>query len=377
MKMKKIGLSIIGLALFATTSMWAESITITWNGITKTVNNVPTDLVGIINSNMDKIEEALTTYQVTEQDFDDYGVDTKIQSFYSNLSSYGIKTTTPYTTAINGFNDFSDVLTDVLPNTQTQQNVWSQAWIGGLPHFGFGLNAGASELDVTALKDVASALGIDVGDLRDSYVMPTVTADIRIGGFILPFDIGFNICSLDSSKIGALETAIDPVAFDFFTVGGDIRYAVIRGGGIFPRLSVGGGFSYTDGGVSVSDNGSKAALDFTSTTVFLSTQASVKLLCLVPFVGGRVMFNKTNVDWSAKADWVQLSGNSDFADAQKWGLLPTNFSGGSESGYFEDIRPQLYGGLSLDMLILDLTASASYDFLAKIPSGAVSVRLSL
>ena len=372
----------------AAVSVFAESITLRWGSgqtfefntegvnVDGTTIKVPAEVVKIIKENQGKIEQALTQKGIISSDVST--AMTKVQEAYGKLiEDYGFKTDAPITTVENGLNTFCDDLCDSLPNSQTTQNVWAEAWIGKIfpfPHLGFGINAGASKLDIVSLKDAAEALSIDVDDLRDSYAFPTVTADVRLGGLILPFDIGFTACSIDTSKLGSLEDALDPVSFDFFAIGGDIRYALLQGGGIRPKLSIGGGFYYTDGSVKVT-----AALDFNSTTIFASTQASVKLLCLVPYIGGRVLFSKTKVDWSVDADWSKIykGESTEIANVMNWGILPTHFEGSGESDYFEDIRPQVFGGLGIDLFIINVTANFSYDFLSKIPAAGMSVRLAL
>lgn len=380
---------IAALCSAAAASVFAESITLNWNNGTNqsftfdtngTVK-VPAEVVKIIKDNQSKIEQALTDNAVSSTTVSN-AMDQVEEAYNKLITDYGFKTTSPITTVENGLNTFCDDLCDSLPNSQTTQNVWAEAWIGKIfpfPHLGFGINAGASKLDIVSLKDAAEALAIDVDDLRDSYAFPTVTADVRLGGLILPFDIGFTACSIDTSKLGSLEDALDPVSFDFFAIGGDVRYALLQGGGIRPKLSIGGGFYYTDGSVKVTDDAATAALDFTSTTIFASTQASVKLLCLVPYIGGRVLFSKTKVDWSVDADWSKIyTGEKNaISDVMDWGILPTHFGGSGESGYFEDIRPQIFGGLGIDLLILNVTANFSYDFLSKIPAAGMSVRLAL
>ena len=184
--------------------------------------------------------------------------------------------------------------------------------------------------------------------------------------------------SIDTSKMDSVDKAIDPVAIDFFTLGADIRYAIFQGGFMRPKWSVGAGFYYTKGGVDVDDDTAKASLDFKSTTFMVNTQASIKLLCLVPFIGGRALFSKTSVDWKVNADWASIiAKESDtyyegVADALKWGILPSSFSG-SSSGF--SVYPQMFGGIGLDLLFLNLTVSGSYDIASKIPSAAVSVRV--
>jgi len=352
-----------------------HTVTVTGSNGTTSIT-VPDEVYTIYLANQTAIDSAVSKYSTSEIS----SVASQLTSAYANLSSYGITTVTPITTAKNGLNDFSDVLSDVLPNSQTQQNVWADSWIGTIlpfPHFGFGINAGASKLDISSLKSTASALGIKVGDVRDSYALPTITADMRIGGFILPFDLGFTFSSIDSSKIGALDSAIDPVSFEFFTIGGDLRYAVIKGLPFDTKVSVGGGFYYTKGNVDVKNSNADAKLDFNSTTLFLNSQVSAKFLLLRPFAGGRLLFTKTDVDWKVNAQWDKIYSSSLLADAEAWGLLPTSFSGSSNSSFGDHIRPQLYAGLGIDILVIDITGSVCYDFVSQIPSGAVSVRFSL
>ncbi|QTQ11777.1 hypothetical protein HRI96_05925 [Treponema parvum] len=354
-------------------------------GTSQTANiTVPDEVADIINANKAAIEQALAATGATGGPGGTVAnAAAEIRAAYTSLSSYGINVTNPINTATSGLNGFCDAIGDSLPNSQTQQNVWAEAWIGKIlpfPHFGFGINTGASRLDVSSLKDTANALGIDVGGLRDDLVFPTVTADFRVGGFVFPFDVGFTFCSIDTSKISSFDEILSPSSIDFFTIGGDVRYALLEGGGITPKVSVGGGFYYTKGGVSVKDDSADADLDFKSTTLFVSSQVSSKVLFLVPFAGARVLFSKTNVDWSIDADWSKIYTGQNTAmlqNAQKWGLLPTKFSGSGNTGFMEGIRPQLYGGVGLDIFVIDLTLSLSYDFVAKIPAGALSLRFSL
>ena len=90
------------------------------------------------------------------------------------------------------------------------------------------------------------------------------------------------------------------------------------------------------------------------------------------------MFSKTSVDWKVNADWARIiAKESDtyyegVANALKWGILPSSFSG-SSSGF--SVYPQVFGGIGLDLLFLNLTVSGSYDIASKIPSAAVSVRI--
>lgn len=348
------------------------------NGVSVTID-IPSDVFSLVEGRESEINDALNKYKVDASKIRE--AESAVKDAYENIKDY-IPTDSPFTVAENGLNDFCDDLADVIPNSQTQQNVYAEAWIGKIfPgfHFGAGVNAGVSALDVSTLKDAALALGVDdVKDINDTLVFPTITVDARLGGIILPFDIGVTAMSIDTSKMDSVDKAIDPVAIDFFTLGADIRYAIFQGGFMRPKWSVGAGFYYTKGGVDVDDDSAKASLDFKSTTFMVNTQASIKLLCLVPFIGGRALFSKTSVDWKVKANWASIIADEadnyydGVLDALTWGILPSSFSG-SSSGF--SVYPQVFGGIGLDLLFLNLTVSGSYDIASKIPSAAVSVRV--
>ncbi len=379
-KVKVIAVALIASFMAASAAYADKNITLNWsNGETITVA-VPDDLATIINEHKSDIEKALTKGNITSATASGY-VNQAKDAYTDFLTKSGISTKTPYKTVVNGLNDLTDVMTDVIPNAQLQQNVWADAWIGHIlpkPNFGFGVNAGVSKLKLDSLKSAGNALGMDMSGVPSTMVFPVATVDLRVGGFFLPFDVGFTISGLDTSKIGPLNKAISPAYFDFFTIGGDIRYAVLKGGAILPKVSVGLGVYHMSGHIGAEKDGSAAEMDFSATTLSLSAQVSKKLVFFVPFAGARVMFTSSSVNWKAKANWKKiLKTNSNIQNAIDYGILPTHFSGGSDKGLFEHVRPVIYGGFAFDLAVIDITLSGSYDFVSSIPSGAVSVRFAL
>ncbi|MBQ9281960.1 MAG: hypothetical protein IJ207_07140 [Treponema sp.] len=381
--MKRIRfLAVLMLASFSAFSLYAETITLKWGDNTLDITDLNADLMKIISDHKSEIESALESQNVSQADAAS-ARDKAVSAYDTYVKGSGLSTLTPYTTTVKGLNDFSDVLADVIPNSQIQQNVWANAWIGNIlpvPNFGFGINSGFTKLDLSPIVSVAEALGMSDGDgIPNTLVWPTITADFRVGGFLLPFDVGFTAMSLDSNMVKPIGKAIDPANFDFFMVGGDVRYAILEGGILRPKLSVGLGAYYSKGNFGVEQDGSSAELDFETTSIVLSTQASIKLLCFVPFVGGRVMFSKSSVDWKVHANWASIlkSDSQELANAIKYGFLPSNFSDGVSTSFDEHVRPVLYGGFAIDMSIVDLTFSGSYDIRSQIPSGAVSLRLAM
>ena len=379
MRKLKTLLCVLTAAAFIT-PVWAKNVTVNVGGSPITLD-LPDEIANYVDQNRSSVEAQIANSGISASDLENT-IAPKVRDAYSSLSS-SLGTTTPYTTVKEGLNDFSKVLIDVFPNTQIQGNVWANAWIGTLlpkPHFGFGINAGAAMMDVTPLIKIADALNIGASGLPSTLVMPTVTADFRVGGFILPFDVGFVISGIDTTALG-LDSTIKPVNFDYFSIGFDVRYAVLQSQRFDSKLSVGAGFYYTKGSVGINDSDhATAGLDFQSGTLSLNAQASAKFLFFTPYLGTRIMMTASKVDWYVKdIKWSNIIGsqNGQIAQAQSAGLLPTNFSGGDECNIFQHIRPVIYGGFSFDIVVIDLTFNVSYDFISNIPAGSFSICFSL
>ena len=72
---------------------------------------------------------------------------------------------------------------------------------------------------------------------------------------------------------------------------------------------------------------------------------------------------------------LSKEGDADIKNAISWNILPKRFSGELNSPFSKNIRPQMYGGVGLDIAVVSITLSGCYDFIYNIPSGAFSVRL--
>lgn len=358
---------------------WANAKKISFsikNGETAEIE-IPDDLAPLIEQNKKQIENALINNSIDKTTAESYG--DQIKSMYDKYAAeYNFES--PYGATVGNLNKFSDALVDTIPNTQGIQNIYADAWIGNLipnAHFGAGINVGASSMDVSSLKKTAEALDIDAGDIPDTLVFPTINADLRVGGFILPFDVGIAVMKFDSSSIGAIKNAIDPMTFDYYVFGGDIRYALLEGGILRPKVSVGAGYYYTSGSFGVNNDEANAALDFSSKAFLLEAQASIKLLCLIPFIGTKLIYSKTNVDWDVGVDLKELIPNTgtinNFNDMVAYGILPEHFNGGSSNSSF---HPQIFGGVGFDFFVLSATISLGYDIKSEIISGALSTRIS-
>ncbi len=361
---------IFTLTILTFFSAFAVAKTITVNASDGAVQiTLPDEVADMALANLDQINQALSDNNVTMASVTLTA--TQITNAYSNLSQ---NMSSPITTTSSALNSFTGTMVDVLPNSQLQSNVWAKAWIGKLLHMGFGVNTGVTSLDIEPLKNAAEQLEVDVSDIPGTLPFPTVAADVRIGGFILPFDLGLSFFSIDTSKLGEM---LDPVAIDYTTFGLDMRYCFIRHGPIKSKVSASLGYYYTKGSINVAEDDTDVGLSFKSSTIVPGIQGSAQVLCFVPFIGLKMPMSSSSANWHVKADWNKILDNpaGDLQGYAAGGLLPSLYKGSSKSNYFNHIRPVLYGGLGLDLFILDLTLSGSYDIIEKIPAAALSCRI--
>jgi hypothetical protein len=267
-----------------------------------------------------------------------------------------------------GLNDVSESFVNIIPNVVTQQSVWGQSWIGTLPHFGLGLSTGAA---FTGTKVFTDALGnySAASDLTDklkniSAPIATYSIDGRIGGFILPFDIGVNVWLFPKIAIdlGALTGSDGDMSYasDSYSFGFDFRYAILKDEGILPGVSVGVGYNFYYTSFEATVNNISANAKLTSNTIVLSAQLSKKLLSvLVPYVGIKGIINGAKADWDLTVDGSGVT----VADIPPGSFdgLKYKISGGADKALFSAFNFQLLGGLDLQFRPLVLHLGVSLD----------------
>lgn len=282
-----------------------------------------------------------------------------------------------YTGKINsGLNDFAEQLAIAVPQAATQQNVWADAYIGKLfpaipCHLGGGFNVGLTHIDTSGLAKAASVLNID--GIEDSYFLPVFTADIRLGGILFPFDFGLTVMktgTISTDKIGGCDLGVD-----FLTIGADFRYAVIDGGLIMPKLSVGAGYFYNQGKFTADSSYANTSIEYKVQTLYASVQLSKKFLFITPFVGLRGLVSNCENSW----DWEITN---DAAVTALTALSKSNKSEGkveTDSFDFNAIQPQFYFGCGINFFVVQTTASITCDLRhisdSGLWSGALSLRL--
>lgn len=281
----------------------------------------------------------------------------------------------------DGFDDFAEQLAISVPQAATQQNVWADAYIGQLisvpPNIGGGVNLGLTHIDTSGLKQAVEALQLDDIDIKDNYYFPVFTADLRIGGVLLPFD--FDIAVMKTGKLSTSGFGAD-LNVDLLTVGMDVRYALFKGGLVMPSISVGAGYFYNQGTFGVSSNYADANIDYKVHTMYAQAQISKTILFVTPFLGVRGLVSKCDNSW----DWAY---SGDYADkieevaGELGAKVKDSGSYKTDSFDFNAVQPQIFAGVGIKFLVLDFTLSVTADLRhiadSGLWSGAASLRLSL
>ncbi|RPJ09125.1 MAG: hypothetical protein EHM28_02400 [Spirochaetaceae bacterium] len=160
---------------------------------------------------------------------------------------------TPYDDIKHAFDNFIEDFSMTLPALSTQGLNWSDAYIGGFPHFGAGATLGAAFIPFDSIEDAANSLNVDMAEIPEfirtaGFPIPVWCLDGRLGGFGFPFDLGL--------KIGFLPPDVqlpENVTFDYLLVGADFRWGIIEDLGPIPDISVGVGLNYLGGSVGIND----------------------------------------------------------------------------------------------------------------------------
>ncbi len=303
-----------------------------------------------------------------------------------------------------GFQAFGSELAGALPHNTTIGQQWADAHIGQLlgipPRFGLGVSVGVTTIPQEAFDTAFAGLGLESQELLSQLPeglqgmglpLPGYTIDARVGGIILPFDVGLKIGALQEGDLGDLD-------LDYLLFGADVRYRVLREGILLPKVSVGLGVNYSafrlgvpgllDENIAIAevpndpnDPNSTVALSFSDpslfleweTTVFdLTAQASKRLLIFQPFVGAGISYSTSQVGGGVSSE-VLTDGTSMTPEERQQIQEVLAASGQGEFNLTDNefgflatqdgvINTRIFGGLGLRLFMLNLDFGASYEF---------------
>jgi hypothetical protein len=291
----------------------------------------------------------------------------------------------------DGLSAFTDNAAGSLPFAASAGMDWSNAYLGQLidtdfpfVHLGVGASAGMTTLPVKAINPLLKAFGkSDLGTLG----IPFAAANLRVGGIILPFDVGLKVGFLPDA-VGSL---VPNYTFTYNNFGIDVRYDLMKSDILLPDISIGGGINSLSASATTTLGDSQvfsagthtltipapvASLSLSSFEFEGKAQVSKTLLgLLTPYLGVTALYGTGTV----KAG-VNSSGMTDSAgDLTFWqpyfGSISTSgLNISKDAGTF---GLKVYGGTSLNILILKIDAQGMYNLLSGDLGVSIGARLQL
>jgi hypothetical protein len=311
----------------------------------------------------------------------------------------------------SAFQSFANGVAGALPLEASVGLNWSDAYIGQLldtpPHFGIGVTGGAATIPYAAIKSAITTFGANIPSNLSflssvGIPLPSYSVDVRIGGFILPFDVGLKFGYLPS---GALSNfGINSFTADYLMVGGDVRYAILRDSGASPGLSVGVGYTYMKGNIGVPGilNGpitiqsvtvgsntynigfTNPSLNFfwNTSVIDAKVQLSKTLFIITPYIGLGASYGISNAGGGmqsamtingvaatqAQIDQINSAFGTNFT-LQNPGFGV--YAGGS------GFSARVFGGFSFNIFILKIGVGAEYEFLSGSLAAMANARIQL
>ncbi|MDR2807566.1 MAG: hypothetical protein LBB43_00995 [Spirochaetaceae bacterium] len=287
-----------------------------------------------------------------------------------------LSTASVFSVDIGGLKDtvgeFSSSMAGVLPFTSTVGLNWSDAYIGNFPHFGVGLSGGFTSMNVRSFDTLLEQFGVSMPEwlsLSTGALIPAYALEARLGGFILPFDIGV--------KFGYIPKEIkdflgEGLRFDYLMVGADIRYAVIRENLILPNVSVGLGYNYLRGGIGttlpvnqnffigtekIAVSNPDLDLMWETSGIDVNAQISKSLLIFTPYLGLGATYSQSSAGYEISAK---------LADADKDRLEDIGVEVAGDGFSFKKKSDgwgyRAFGGLSFNLAFIRFDLTAMYSF---------------
>ena len=249
------------------------------------------------------------------------------------------------------------------------------------PHLGIGGSVGFTTMGTSGLTRLAGFFGYSLSASGKTY-LPAYAAELRIGGLFLPFDLGFKYGYINPIKMGQGETKVN-----FLLAGGDIRYALLDRP-ILPKISIGVGLNYLEGGVQDSvgisqrfyyGNGRSfviespdVKLEWDTFSLDFKAQISKSLLIITPYIGAGGTYSWSNAGYSVNTRISCAAGpitQQEINEIKEYlklaGLEDIDLSETKMSSSVDDnaLNFRLFGGFSVNLLLFRIDLTGLYNFL--------------
>jgi hypothetical protein len=308
---------------------------------------------------------------------------------------------------------FATELALSLPFNSSMGLNWSDAHIGQLIdkkppffHFGVGFSAGFTTMELTSFNKLigffAPALPDWVKDFG-GFPMPGYAVEARIGGLILPFDVGvkFGILPIESEQFQKL---------DYTLVGADFRYRLLEDKGAAPGISVGVGLSYLKGGLGMTAGADTSIayeypdlenptvpptmipatltlkapeldLFWETASLDFKVQISKKILIITPYLGLGASNGWSNAGYKVTTRMEDSGGNLDLDMLRpimsQFGLEGFSEDGFGSSAEFTGWSFRVYGGFSINLPFVRIEFTGLYNFIDEKYGATIGARFQI
>ena len=303
------------------------------------------------------------------------------------------------------FTNFSKDVASSLPLNAQIGSVWSDAHIGQFPRFGVGATVGVTTIPYDTVFNIVDGLGL-TADLPAGFTdlanigipLPAYTLDARVGGLLLPFDVGAKVGYIGPELGNSVLSAL-PVNVDYLLAGFDARLNVISEGILLPSVSVGAGYSFLSGSISLpsitnSDIQLASITDPLSSTVYdvslsspdlsfqwdssvitVNAHASKNFFLFTPYAGLGAALGLSSAGGGLESELVVTADGSPATEeqiatleqylAQEYPDLDLSGQSILVAAASQGWSFRAYAGTSINLLFLRLDLNASYDLLGE------------
>lgn len=291
----------------------------------------------------------------------------------------------------------TDMISEILPENSSLLGAQPDAFIGkfipSIPmHFSAGTSFSGTFIKTETLKDAMTELSDGISgtlkngnatddfninfDLPASIPVPTAAFTFRLGGIILPVDLGIFGATTFNGLIKDITFDDFKAGLDYTTIGFDLRYAILDGTGLLPKFSVGGGYIYSNLSLDFEANKnfetnstyelngapskysadlkSEVSLSSKTHAIFAEAQLSKKILIFEPYIGTKLFVTKTTneYDWNYNT-FIDNTKQDELSDSDKK----------SETKDFstDNVSTQFFGGLGITLAKFQIALNGAYN----------------
>jgi hypothetical protein len=293
------------------------------------------------------------------------------------------------------FEGFAGDLAGSLTMDSTIGANWSDAYIGGFPHFGGGLVLGAAFVSPVTSKPIFDAMGASLPSAFKGLgiSIPAAGATLKVGLPFLPMDVGIKGGYIPAS-VG--KSLISGGNVDYSNFGIQFRYALLKQNIALPNVSIGAAYNYQKGSVkaptgigqqtltfpgsyTVTMTNPDLNLDWTSNTVDFTAQVSKQFIFLVPYAGAGLTVGKSSVTGGLNSN-ISVAGPGGLSGLEAaMGSAAPDFSNTGFSYTADESKAlfRLYGGLSFRIILIDLDTQVMYIPASKAFGASITARAQL